>query len=42
MVLDDEKDIFGVGIESCIGEGKGESAVGFFVVTDPGPDIVVI
>ena len=35
MVLDDEEDIIGVGVESCVGEGEGESAAGVFVITNP-------
>ena len=42
MVLDDEEDIFGVGVESCVGEGEGEGAVGDFVGADPGPDVGVV
>lgn len=42
MVLNDEEDIIGVGVESCVGEGEGESAAGVFVVADPGPNVVVI
>ena len=42
MVLDDEEDIFRVGVESRVGEGEGERAVGVFVVADPGSDVGVI
>lgn len=42
VVLDDEEDIFRVGVESRVGEGEGERAVGVFVVADPGSDVGVI
>lgn len=42
MVLDDEEDIFRVGVESRVGEGEGEGAVGDFVGADPGADVGVV
>jgi hypothetical protein len=41
VVLDDEEDIVRVGVESCVGEGEFEGAVGGFVA-DPGPDVLII
>lgn len=42
MVLDDEENIIGVGVESRVGEGEGESAARVFVVANPGPDVVIV
>lgn len=42
MVLDNEEDVFRVSVESCVGEGEGESAVGDFVGAGPGPDVGVV